>query len=69
MTASKDGTRIENTDSDFFTLTDDHSQIIYEQPNHRQESCLSASEQKDEELRSKVDVPPMKFGVVEITPT
>jgi hypothetical protein len=25
MTGSKEGTRLENTDSDFFTLTEDHS--------------------------------------------
>ena len=71
MTASKEGTRIEQTDSDFFTLTEDHSQMLFDQVNNlRQESCFSASEQKDEELRVKVDVTvaPMKLGVVEITP-
>jgi len=35
MTASKEGTRMEPTDSDFFTLTDDHSQLLYEQANQR----------------------------------
>ena len=47
--------------------TEDHSQLLFEQQNNRQDSCFSASEKRDEELRSKVDVPPMKLGVVEIT--
>lgn len=68
MTGSKEGTRLENTDSDFFTLTEDHSQLLFEQQNIRQDSCFSASEKRDEELRTKVDVAPMKLGVVEITP-
>jgi len=59
---------LENTDSDFFTLTEDHSQLLFEQQNNRQDSCFSAYEKRDEELRNKVDVPPMKLGVVEITP-
>ena len=35
MTGSKEGTKIENTDSDFFTLTEDHSQLQFEQPNNK----------------------------------